>query len=178
MLAEILQLAHGISSLLEMLQKKGLWKADKNLEVHTRSSHSEVFCQKRVFWNFAKFAGKHLSWCLFFIKLMARAGTLLERDSSTVFSAFCEFSKISRRTFWRTALGNPWCFLLFVSFSQINEGFFSVSLWVFFHEHSRFTEQNGISVTPLYHFHSLHRHLHISRVITAEWSSFHIAAEL
>ena len=119
-----------------------------------------------------------MSWCLFFIKLTARAGTLLERDSSTVVSAFCEFSKIFRRTFWRTPLGNPWCFLFFVFFSQINEGFFSVSIWVFFHKHSWFTEQEGISVTPLYHFHPVHRHLHISRAITAEWSPFHIAAGL
>ena len=36
------------------------------------------------------------------------------------------------------------------------------SVWVFFHEHSRFTglqgKQQGISLTPLYHFHPLHRH--------------------
>ena len=41
---------------------------------------------------------------------------------------------------------------------------------VFFHEHSRITGQQGkgkgFSVTPLYHFHPLHRHLDISRAIT------------
>ena len=52
-------------------------------------------------------------------------------------------------------------------------------IWVFFHEHSRFTGQQGrgevISLTPLYHFHLLHRHLDISWVITAESSPLHIA---
>ena len=54
------------------------------------------------------------------------------------------------------------------------------SIWVFFHEHSRFTRQQGkveaISLTPLYYFHPLHRHLDISRVIAAESSPLHIAS--
>ena len=37
------------------------------------------------------------------------------------------------------------------------------STWVFFHEHSQLTWQQGkgegIYLTPLYHFHPLHRHL-------------------
>ena len=33
----------------------------------------------------------------------------------------------------------------------------------------------GIYLTPLYHFHPLHRHLDISRAITAESSPLHIA---
>ena len=57
--------------------------------------------------------------------------------------------------------------------------FFFFSIWVFFHEHSRFTGQQGkgegIYLTPLYHFHPLHRHLDISRAITAESSPLHIA---
>ena len=59
-----------------------------------------------------------------------------------------------------------------------NSSFFSVR--VFFHEHSRFTGQQekgeSISLTPLYHFHPLHRHLDISRAITAENSPLHIAS--
>ena len=58
--------------------------------------------------------------------------------------------------------------------------FFFFSIWVFFHEHSRFTGQQGkgegIYLTPLYHFHPLHRHLDISRAITAESSPLHIAS--
>ena len=50
--------------------------------------------------------------------------------------------------------------------------FFFFSIWVFFQEHSRFTRQQGtgegIYLTPLYHFLPLHRHLDISRAITAE----------
>ena len=45
------------------------------------------------------------------------------------------------------------------------------SIWVFFHEHSRITglQRKGevISLIPYYHFHPLHRHLDISRAITA-----------
>ena len=56
--------------------------------------------------------------------------------------------------------------------------FFFFSIWVFFHEHSRSTGQQGkgegIYLTPLYHFHPLHRHLDISRAITAG-SPLHIA---
>ena len=50
---------------------------------------------------------------------------------------------------------------------------------VFFHEHSRITGLQGkgesISLTPHYHFHPLHKHLDISRVITTESSPLHIA---
>ena len=57
--------------------------------------------------------------------------------------------------------------------------FFFFSILVFFHEHSQFTGQQGkgegIYLTPLYHFHPLHRHLDISRAITAESSPLHIA---
>ena len=56
---------------------------------------------------------------------------------------------------------------------------FFFSIWVFFHEHSRFTGQQGkgegIYLTPLYHFHPLHRHLDISQAITADRSPLHIA---
>ena len=53
-----------------------------------------------------------------------------------------------------------------------NSSFFSI--WVFLHDYSRFTGQQGkgkaISFTRLYHFHPLHRHLDISRAITPESS--------
>ena len=60
-----------------------------------------------------------------------------------------------------------------------NESFF-FSILVFFHEHSRLTWQEGkgkgICLTPLYHFHTLHRQLDISQVITAESSPLYIAS--
>ena len=55
-------------------------------------------------------------------------------------------------------------------------------MWVFFHSHSRITglqgkgKEEGISLTPYYHFHSLHRHLDISRAITAEGSPLRIGS--
>ena len=56
--------------------------------------------------------------------------------------------------------------------------FFFFSIWVFFHEHSRFTGQQGkgegIYLTPLYHFHPLRGHLDISRAIAAESSPLHM----
>ena len=49
----------------------------------------------------------------------------------------------------------------------------------FFQEHSLFTGQQekgeGIYLTPLYHLNPLHRHLDISRTITADSSPLHIA---
>ena len=61
---------------------------------------------------------------------------------------------------------------------KYNSHFFST--WVFFHEHSRFTGQQGkweaISLSPLYDLHPLHRHLGISWAITAESSPLHIAS--
>ena len=61
----------------------------------------------------------------------------------------------------------------------VHSFFVFFSIWVFFHEHSRFTGQQGkgegIYLTPLYHFHPLHRHLDISQAITAESSPLHIA---
>ena len=36
-------------------------------------------------------------------------------------------------------------------------------------------EGEGIYLTPLYHFHPIHRHIDISRAITAESSTLHIA---
>ena len=54
-------------------------------------------------------------------------------------------------------------FLLFVKNWPWEVVFFCI--WVFFHEHSQFTGQQGkgeaISLSPLYHFHLLHRHLDI-----------------
>ena len=53
------------------------------------------------------------------------------------------------------------------------------SIWISFHEHSRFIGQQGngeaISLTTLYHFHPLRIHLDISLAITTEISPLHIA---
>ena len=53
-------------------------------------------------------------------------------------------------------------------------------IWVFFHEHSQFTGQQGkgegISLTPLCHLHLLHKLSDISRTIIAESSPLHIGS--
>ena len=50
---------------------------------------------------------------------------------------------------------------------------------IYLYEHSRFPghegKGEGISLTPFYHFHPLHGHLHIIRMITAESSPLHMA---
>ena len=54
------------------------------------------------------------------------------------------------------------------------------SIWLFFHKYSKFIGHYGkgeaISLTPLYHFHQLHRRLEISWAITAETSPLEIAS--
>ena len=61
-------------------------------------------------------------------------------------------------------------------------GFFSICFQYVINssQHSRFTGQQGkgegIYLTPLYHFHPLHRRLDISRVIAAGSSPLHIAS--
>ena len=48
-----------------------------------------------------------------------------------------------------------------------------ISIWVFFHEHSLITGQQGkregIYLSPHYHFHPLRRHLDVSRAINIDW---------
>ena len=68
--------------------------------------------------------------------------------------------------------------ITYVVWSICVESFF-FSIWAFFQEHLRITrlqgKGEGISLTPHYYFHPLHRHLDISRAITAENSPLHIA---
>ena len=62
-------------------------------------------------------------------------------------------------------------------YNRLYKYFFSI--WVLFHKHSQITglqgKEEGIPLTH-YHFHPLHRHLDISRAITAESSPLHIAS--
>ena len=54
------------------------------------------------------------------------------------------------------------------------------SIWIFFHEHLQITglqgKGKGISLSPHYDFHPLHRHLDISRAIIAESSPLQVAS--
>ena len=66
-----------------------------------------------------------------------------------------------------------WCFLFI---------YFFFSIWVFFHEYSWITGlqrkgRGGVSLTPHYHLHLLHRNLDISWAITAESSPLYIPTQ-
>ena len=79
-------------------------------------------------------------------------------------------------------MGSVFSSLSRVSFLFFDLFFFFFFCRVFLHEHSLFTEQQGkaeaISLTPLYHFHPLHRHLDISRVISAVISAVYPSLSL
>ena len=76
-------------------------KAGRKLSVF-RSSGPEVFCEKDVLGNFAKFTGKHLCQSLFFNKVAGAACSFIKKETlAQVFSyEFCEISKntFSHRT--------------------------------------------------------------------------------
>ena len=66
-----------------------------------RSSRPEVFCEKGVLRNFAKFTGKHQCQSLFFNKVVGlrpEACNFIKKEAlAQVFS--CEFCQISKNTF-------------------------------------------------------------------------------
>ena len=63
-----------------------------------RSSHLEVFCQKAVFRNFAKFSGKGLWWRLVYNKVAAvlHPATLFKKRLQN--KRFCEFYSIFKNS--------------------------------------------------------------------------------
>ena len=65
----------------------------------------------------------------------------------------------------------------YISYPHL-EQWIAFSIWVFFHQHSRFTGQQGKGeatyLTPLCYFHLLHRHFDASQAITAESSPLRI----
>ena len=69
---------------------------------YNRSSRPEVFCEKAVLGNFAKFTGKHLCQNLFFNKVAGGACNFIKKETlAQVFSfEFCEIPKntFSQRT--------------------------------------------------------------------------------
>ena len=80
LMVEILQLLHEISSFPRGAIKEVFWKT-QNSQINTRSSHPEVFYQKkRCSWNFAKFTEKHLYRSLFLNKV---AGNLKLSEAGT-----------------------------------------------------------------------------------------------
>ena len=76
------------------------------------------------------------------------------------------------KTYSRTYLYLFVCLFVFVFLFFFYVGFLSRT----FTNHRTAGEGEGISLTPHYHFHRLHRHLDISRAITAESLPLHIAS--
>ena len=92
--------------------------------------------------------------------------------------AFLPYSRrIIHETFVDTLTTFSYCGLPISFFLNCKRAIF-FSIWVFFHEHSRNTGQLGIgkAIFLSLHFHPLHRHLDINRVITSESSPLHIAS--
>ena len=112
---------------------------------------------------------KHLCWSLFLIKLKKEApAQVFSYEHCEIFknsfhyrtttsgSCFCRFDKVANCSVLGICL---LCFFLFFS------------MWVFFHKHSLITglqgKGEGIYLSSHLYFHPLHRHLEISRGITA-----------
>ena len=140
------------------------------------------------FWNWSTFSNASLYWGK--LKLdTTMAKTLFKTDrislsfSVSVSLKMAKFYSVKRSfTYFQEDLLSTtffWSGLLqfsFFTFITRNRKFSSsfFSIWIFFHNHSWTTElqgkDEGVSLNPHYHFHLLHRHLDISRVITAETS--------
>ena len=84
-----------------------------------RGTHAEVFCNKGVLRNFAKFTGKHLCESLVFNKVAGLRPTLLKKrlwhrcfpeafnftkKETLALVFFCEFCEISKNTFYYRTL--------------------------------------------------------------------------
>ena len=75
-----------------------------------KSSRPDVFCEKGVLGNFAKFTGKHLCQSLFLMKLQAAPATLLKKRPC--YRCFpVSFAKFLRTAFFTKHLW--WLLLLF-----------------------------------------------------------------
>ena len=67
---EVVQLVDKIAVSPRCSIKEVFWKTSHNSQINTRSSHPEVFCQRKdVLQNVAKFTEKHLFRSLFFNKV-------------------------------------------------------------------------------------------------------------
>ena len=77
------------------------WRS--SMPPNTKSNRPDVFCEKGVLTNFAKFTRKNLCQGLFFIKAAGTCNFIKKEALAEVF--FCEFCEISKNTFfYRTPL--------------------------------------------------------------------------
>ena len=68
-------------------------------DVTNRSSHPEVFCEKGVLRNFAKFTGTNLCWCFLFNKVQGRQ-PLKNLKSFSNFSKAAFPATLLTKRFW------------------------------------------------------------------------------
>ena len=134
---------------------------------------NKIFFDLDIFWNETT---QNLSW-IFITKNKKDKKNFIKRGVPTqLFS--CGFYEIFKKIFFYTTQ-----LMLKQLIKQVLNMFVKLhffSIWVFFQEHSRITglqgKGEGISLTPHYHFHTLYRHLDISRAIIAESAPLHIAS--
>ena len=134
---------------------------------------NKIFFDLDIFWNETT---QNLSW-IFITKNKKDKKNFIKRGVPTqLFS--CGFYEIFKKIFFYTTQLMLKQLIKQVLNMFVKFHFFSI--WVFFQEHSRITglqgKGEGISLTPHYHFHTLYRHLDISRAIIAESAPLHIAS--
>ena len=77
---------------------------------YVRSSRPDLFCEKGVLRNFAKFTGKHLCQSLFFNKVAGAANLLKKRLWHRCFPM--NFAKFLRTPFLQNTSGGCFCYVL------------------------------------------------------------------
>ena len=153
---------------------KTFWKTKSGLELVSLPHILHDFWRKMFL--LLHFDQISLTGCLYFVRYWA----IFQHNSRmVVFSARC-FFMVAFQDFVLKKF-TCWTFpLIFRPKFLYDCYYYYFSIWVFFHNHSRITglqgKGEGISLTPHYRFHPLHRHLDISRTITAESSLLHIGS--
>ena len=113
----------------------------------------------------------------FFIKSISKSFPLPSPNETYALPFDFVLERDPRNIYYQRDVGNYTDLVL--DFLLFDKRFF-FSSGFFFHEHSRITELQGkgegISLSPHYQFHSLHRHLGINRANTAGSSPLHIAS--
>ena len=86
LLVEILKLVHEIVVSRRCSRKEVSWKTSQKLQKNTRSSHHQVFCQKKdVLTNFCEIHKKHICRSLFFNKVAGWKFSKLHKQPLEIF---------------------------------------------------------------------------------------------
>ena len=121
-----------------------------------------------------KIFGQHKSKCMKrYQRVLSGNKTMVSSPCSNFLYEVSLYLKI-RVSELKKLFGNDreYLYIKFINVFFFYLGFLSRTFTI----HGTAGEGEGIYLTPLYHFHPLHRHLDISRTITAESSPLHIAS--